>query len=179
MEEETKKKVTQSAMKAAAKYKKKTYDSMEIRVAKGEREKIADHAARKGLSVNAYVRQVVYTDMGIVDPLNAPNPAKKLKADKTPVQAEKAENEANNGVSEEPMEIIVPDDIPEEYHAQYKRMRRRYAKAEKKYADLGYPMPPFDFWQLKEKDDRQMERFEMMILAGEVSREECEKRDLL
>lgn len=185
MEEETKKKVTQSAMKAAAKYKKKTYDSMEIRVAKGEREKIADHAAKKGLSVNAYVRQVVYADMGIVDPLNASNPAKKSKADKTTVQAKKAENGANSGASEEP--VILPDDVPEEYRDLYIRYKRQYAEyiGQKKQQDIeryGKPWTeyePFDFWAYKRAVENQHEYLESLVLGGVMTREEAAKRDML
>lgn len=182
--EEEKKEVSEAQKKALAKYRQKKYDAIELRAGKGERELIANHAKSKGLSVNAYIYGLICADMpaGL---LNGSNPAKKSKADKTPVQAKKAENEANNGVSEEP--VILPDDVPEEYRDLYIRYKRQYAEyiEQKKQQDIeryGKPWTeyePFDFLAYKRAVEKQHEYLESLVLGGVMTREEAAKRDML
>lgn len=184
MEEKEKRKPSAAQMKAVAKYQKKAYDSLILRLEKGEKEKVADHAKSKGLSVNAYICGLIRDNMS-EKPVNALNPAKKSKADKTPVQAKKAENEANNGASEEP--VILPDDVPEEYRDLYIWYKRQYAERieRKKQQDIeryGKPWPeyePFDFWAYKHAAEKQHEYLESLVLGGVMTREEAAKRDML
>ena len=52
-----------SLRKAKAKYNKKTYDQINFRVKKGEREKIQARADELGLSLNAYITGLIRKDM--------------------------------------------------------------------------------------------------------------------
>lgn len=45
-------------------WNKKNYDSFYVRVKKGQKQVIADHAASKGLSLNGYINQLIKSDMG-------------------------------------------------------------------------------------------------------------------
>ncbi len=64
MEEgKTEKKVTKAAQRAVAKYKAEHYDRLEIRVAKGERERIQAKASEKGKSLNAFVNDAIRAAM--------------------------------------------------------------------------------------------------------------------
>lgn len=49
--------------RAVAKYSAKAYDDIRLRVKKGERIKIQAHAESKGLSLNAYINQLIAKDM--------------------------------------------------------------------------------------------------------------------
>ena len=62
-EEKTEKKVTKAAQRAVAKYKAVHYDRLEIRVAKGERERIQAKASEKGKSLNAFVNDAIRAAM--------------------------------------------------------------------------------------------------------------------
>ena len=44
-------------------WNKKNYDSFYVRVKKGEKQIITDHAASKGLSLNGYINQLITNDM--------------------------------------------------------------------------------------------------------------------
>ena len=50
--------------KASNKYNAKAYDRIALQVYKGQREKIAAHAASKGMSLNAYINALIAADMG-------------------------------------------------------------------------------------------------------------------
>lgn len=54
---------TKASNKAVQKYSKAHYDSMMIRVTKGDAEKIKAHAQAQGLSLNAYVNKLISDDM--------------------------------------------------------------------------------------------------------------------
>ena len=54
---------TESLRKAKAKYNKKTYDQINFRVKKGERDKIQARADSLGLSLNAYITGLIRKDM--------------------------------------------------------------------------------------------------------------------
>ncbi|MBR5485518.1 MAG: toxin-antitoxin system HicB family antitoxin [Oscillospiraceae bacterium] len=58
---------TEAGKRAVAKYSAKAYDSILLRVKKGEREKIQAHAESKGLSLNKYIQQLIEQDMGKMD----------------------------------------------------------------------------------------------------------------
>lgn len=51
--------------RAIEKYKKKTYDRIELLVYKGEKELIKNFAEEKGMSVNSYITGLIRKDMGI------------------------------------------------------------------------------------------------------------------
>ena len=53
----------ESQNKATQKYNKKTYDQINFRVKKGEREKIQARADSLGLSLNAYITGLIRKDM--------------------------------------------------------------------------------------------------------------------
>lgn len=54
---------TEAAKKATIKYQKKAYDRLELKVKKGEKEKIQSRAAELGISVNAYISQLIQQDI--------------------------------------------------------------------------------------------------------------------
>lgn len=54
---------TEAQKKATAKYHAKAYDEIKLRVKKGEKEQISDHAQSKGLSVNSYIVGLIKKDM--------------------------------------------------------------------------------------------------------------------
>lgn len=49
--------------KAVAKYNKNNYEQIQIRVDKGDKDKIKAHAQSKGESVNAYINRLIQEDM--------------------------------------------------------------------------------------------------------------------
>lgn len=49
--------------RAIEKYKKKTYDRIELLVYKGEKQKIKEHAEKKGKTVNNYITELIRNDM--------------------------------------------------------------------------------------------------------------------
>ena len=55
-------KTTQAQRRAAEKYIK-GLDEIRVRVPKGEREKLKNHAASKGLSLNAYICELIRVDL--------------------------------------------------------------------------------------------------------------------
>lgn len=54
---------SEAAKKATIKYQKKAYDRLELKVKKGEKEKIQARAAELGISVNAYISQLIQQDI--------------------------------------------------------------------------------------------------------------------
>lgn len=54
---------TEAQKKATAKYHAKAYDEIKLRVKKGEKERISDHAQSKGLSVNSYIVGLIKKDI--------------------------------------------------------------------------------------------------------------------
>ena len=50
-------------IKASNKYNTKTYDRINVNVKKGEREKIKAYAESKGMSLNAYICNLIEKDM--------------------------------------------------------------------------------------------------------------------
>ncbi|MFR2045755.1 MAG: antitoxin [Oscillospiraceae bacterium] len=42
----------------------KAYDQLRVIVKKGQKEQIAEHAASKGMSLNAYINALIAADMG-------------------------------------------------------------------------------------------------------------------
>lgn len=54
---------TEASKKATIKYQKKAYDRLELKVKKGEKEKIQRRAAELGISVNAYISQLIQQDI--------------------------------------------------------------------------------------------------------------------
>lgn len=57
--------VTDAQKKATAKYENKAYDKVLLRLAKGKRDKIKEHARNQGKSLNAYVLDLIRKDSGI------------------------------------------------------------------------------------------------------------------
>ena len=54
---------TEAQMRATAKYNKKNYDRIEIKVKKGEKEKIKQYTENKGKSLNMYIIELIEKDM--------------------------------------------------------------------------------------------------------------------
>ena len=55
---------TKAQLKANAKYRKKAYDQLSIRLPKGERERFAEYASKCGVSLAEYVRRACYRASG-------------------------------------------------------------------------------------------------------------------
>ena len=54
---------SEAKKKATIKYQKKTYDRIELKVMKGEKEKIKSRAAELGISVNTYMIELIKKDL--------------------------------------------------------------------------------------------------------------------
>lgn len=55
--------VTKAQQRAVRKYEKENYDKVLLRLPKGNREKIKAHAQQKGMSLNAYIVDLIEKDM--------------------------------------------------------------------------------------------------------------------
>ena len=55
--------VTKAQQRAVGKYEKENYDKVLLRLPKGNREKIRAHAQQKGMSLNAYIVDLIEKDM--------------------------------------------------------------------------------------------------------------------
>ncbi|ANU40464.1 hypothetical protein ADH75_13580 [Flavonifractor plautii] len=55
--------VTKAQQRAVGKYEKENYDKVLLRLPKGNREKIKTHAQQKGMSLNAYIVDLIEKDM--------------------------------------------------------------------------------------------------------------------
>jgi predicted HicB family RNase H-like nuclease len=55
---------SKASQKAVDKYSKKAYDTHLLRVKKGQKDIIKAHAEKKGLSLNAYINELIAADMG-------------------------------------------------------------------------------------------------------------------
>ena len=55
---------TKASNKASQKYNAKAYDRLAVRVYKGQAEQITAYAAKKGMSLNAYINSLIAADMG-------------------------------------------------------------------------------------------------------------------
>lgn len=51
--------ISESQRKAVAKYMKKNYDELKVRVQKGQKEVIKAHADRKGESLNGFIKRAI------------------------------------------------------------------------------------------------------------------------
>lgn len=54
---------TKAGAKAVDKYVKENYDRFELKLKKGQKEKIRGFAEAKGMSANAYINQLIEKDM--------------------------------------------------------------------------------------------------------------------
>lgn len=52
-----------SQTEASAKYNKKAYDEIKIRVKKGNKEKIKEYAESKGMSLNGFINKLISENM--------------------------------------------------------------------------------------------------------------------
>lgn len=55
--------LTDAQKRAVAKYNEKAYDRIEVKVYKGQKDKIKAHAESKGMSLNAYINDLIEKDM--------------------------------------------------------------------------------------------------------------------
>lgn len=55
--------VSKAQQKAVNKYNLKSYDNVQIRVAKGDRDKIKAYAESQGKSLNGYINDLIKADM--------------------------------------------------------------------------------------------------------------------
>ena len=55
--------LTDAQKRAVAKYNEKAYDRIEVKVYKGQKDKIKAHAESKGMSLNAYINDLIAKDM--------------------------------------------------------------------------------------------------------------------
>lgn len=56
-------KVSKSQQAAVNRYVKKNYDRLYITFPKGQKETIKEYADKKGVSINEYIKQAVYTQI--------------------------------------------------------------------------------------------------------------------
>lgn len=49
--------------RAIEKYKKKTYDRIELLVYKGEKQKIKEYAAKKGKTINGFITELIRNEI--------------------------------------------------------------------------------------------------------------------
>lgn len=56
--------VSEAQLKAKKKYEAKAYDTLNLRVKKGERDRIKAFAEGRGQSINAFCKEAIYTAMG-------------------------------------------------------------------------------------------------------------------
>ena len=55
--------ISKAQQRATANYVKKTYDRIEVKVAKGKKENIQAHAEAKGESLNAFINRAITETM--------------------------------------------------------------------------------------------------------------------
>ena len=55
--------LTDAQKRAVAKYNERAYDRIEVKVYKGQKDKIKAHAESKGMSLNAYINDLIEKDM--------------------------------------------------------------------------------------------------------------------
>lgn len=55
--------LTDAQKRAVAKYNAKSYDRIEIKVKKGEKEKIKAHAESRGMSLNAFIVEAIEKEL--------------------------------------------------------------------------------------------------------------------
>lgn len=60
--------MAKATTKASRNYNSKMYERMEITVKLGQKDVIREFAESKGLSMNAYIKSLIYADMGITEP---------------------------------------------------------------------------------------------------------------
>ena len=51
--------ITKAQMRVTAKYQKANYDEIKVRTAKGEKEKIKEHATAQGETVNTFINRAI------------------------------------------------------------------------------------------------------------------------
>ena len=57
-------KIYESTVRAKKKWERENYDTLNLRVKKGERERIKTFAAGQGKSLNAFCKEAIYSAMG-------------------------------------------------------------------------------------------------------------------
>ena len=62
--------MSKAHIKASRKYNDLNYDRIELKVKKGEKEKIQAHAEKNGESLNGYINRLIEQDMGKTNRLN-------------------------------------------------------------------------------------------------------------
>ena len=58
--------VSKAQQKAVGKYEKENYDKVLLRLQKGSRDKIKAHAQQKGMSLNAYIVDLIEKDLSLI-----------------------------------------------------------------------------------------------------------------
>ena len=76
------------SQKAKDKYLKEKVDTFVLRVPKGKKDEIMEYAKSKGMSLNGYITELIFADMGITEAgekksMPAPKTEKTKKAPKT------------------------------------------------------------------------------------------------
>lgn len=64
--------VSRAQQKAVSKYESVNYDKVLLRLPKGERDKIKAHAESLGMSLNAYINELIGRDMKHEDDVSMP-----------------------------------------------------------------------------------------------------------
>ncbi len=91
------------------KYLKEKVDTFVLRVPKGKKDEIMEYAKSKGMSLNGYITELIFSDMGQIKE-NVTTPAKtKVTKEKTAAVAPKTEELI---VKEEPKQEIKKKKMP-------------------------------------------------------------------
>lgn len=65
---------SEAQKEASARYNKKAYDQIQVIVQKGQRQKIKAFAASQGKSVNRFICEAIYRQMGLAVPTRRSKP---------------------------------------------------------------------------------------------------------
>lgn len=75
------------------KYLKEKVDTFVLRVPKGKKDEIMEYAKKRGMSLNGYITELIFADMGEQKPMTAKTPAAKKTTQKPKVQSTTVQKE--------------------------------------------------------------------------------------
>ena len=111
------------------KYLKEKVDTFVLRVPKGKKDEIMEYAKSKGMSLNGYITELIFADMGTPVAPKAEKPAKKAdtpKAEKKPAPKKPAPKAPKNKIKPAPepvKEIEIVETTPEVQETEVKKKK--------------------------------------------------------
>ncbi|MBQ8526523.1 MAG: hypothetical protein IJ460_07400 [Clostridia bacterium] len=103
------------------KYLKEKVDTFVLRVPKGKKDEIMDYAKSKGMSLNGYITELIFTDMGLETASKAEKSVKKSEAPKAENKPDKKAEQKTEKAKTAPKpvpEIKIPEPAPEVQEAE-------------------------------------------------------------